>query len=51
MIISGIDDWLLKWADNNYECEPDSFKCIGCKETECYFWDDYNELESEEEGE
>lgn len=42
MIISGIDNWLFKWADNQPECEPESYKCSICKYKECDYWQDYH---------
>lgn len=41
MALEDIDDWLFKWAD---QCEPMKEKCTGCDNTDCVWWDDFNEV-------
>lgn len=46
-MVANIDNWLFRMADNN-ECEPEiqedgSITCMGCEETTCEYWKDYND--------
>ena len=44
MALEDIDDWLFKWAD---QCEPIKEKCTCCDNTDCAWWNDFNEVENE----
>lgn len=39
-MLEDIDDWLFKWAN---QCEPIREKCIYCDNTDCQWWEDFNE--------
>lgn len=44
-MVVNIDAWLFRWAD---QCEPIKEKCIICENTECQWWQMFNEEETDE---
>ena len=40
MALEDIDDYLFKWANG---CEPSKEKCITCDNTDCQWWEVFND--------